>query len=254
MPQLLADGTITHDIRSNQVIANLNQHPLGSGANENFSVPSNYRIPPARIYVVNHSRTRKWKRVKVAVSYRRGADNALMADNKFRELYGNEDMVYKAVRDGRDMNRYVEELKAVVWRLALPGGRFMPIPPSHEDTPEKPILVEVPDGTWDIYLGNYERMQGYPGIYPRNQDGSRSEKDKFDATVQSRERQALAMRWQTRHRPVFSYTDDGETTPIILDGVANPYGILEFIRVTQKPTTEVVDKDYLSALDLFESA
>lgn len=231
-------------------MVSLNQNPLGSMANENFSVPSNYRVPPARIYVINHSRTRKWKRITIPVSIRQGADQALMADREFRQLYGNEDMVYKAVRDGRDMNRYKEEVKPVVWKLALPGGKFVPIPPAHEDTPDKLIMVEVPDGTWDIYLGNYERMRGFPGIGPRLlDDGTPNPKEKFDQPLQGREQTALSLRWRTRHNPVFAFSDDGVKTD-----QKNPYGVLEFVRITQRATEEVVDKDYLSALDLFESA
>ena len=108
--------------------------------------------------------------------------------------------------------------------------------------------VEVPDGAWDIYLGNYNRMRGFAGVLPLNPDGTRNEKDRFDPKVQGDEQSALALRWRTRHNPVFAFTDDEQRTDM-----KNPHGVLEFVRITQRATQETVDKDYLSALDLFEA-
>lgn len=236
------------------VMVSLNQHPLGSQTGENFQVPSNYRIPPARIYVINHSRTRKWKRTIVPVSSIRGAEEALMYDDssqkgqRLRDVY-NADALVKQVEKGRDMSIYKNELKAVVWKLAVPGGQFAFIPPSHPDSPDKKIMVEVPEGTWDLYLGNYDRMRGYPGIGPKLlSDGTPNPKEKFSASIQQAEQTALAIRSRSRHNPVFCYTDDEQTT-----NNSNEYGILEFVRITQRATAEVIDKEYLSAMDLFEA-
>lgn len=253
-------------------MVSLNQHPLGSMSGENFTVPSNYRIPPARIYVVNHSRNRKWKRPIVTMSERRGAEEILQYDEsapkgqRLRDLY-NVDMLYKQVKDGRDMNRYKEELKPVVWKLRIPGAvyepmqvvdpdgktheqmqfageRFVFVPPSHEDAPERPIMVEVPESTWDLYLGNYNRMRGFPGVKPRDAE-------RFDRRIQMTEEQALAQRWSGKHRPFFRVTDDESGTAVTSD-LGNAYGVLEFVRVTQRATSEPMNKEYLQALDLFE--
>lgn len=237
------------------VMVSLNQHPLGSQSNENFQVPSNYRIPPARIYVVNHSRNRKWKRTMVAVSSVRGAEDALLYDDssvkgqRLRDVY-NADALIKQVEKGRDMSIYKNEIKPIVWKLAVPGGQFAFIPPSHPDSPDRKIMVEVPEGTWDLYLGNYDRMRGFPGISPKLlPDGSPNPKEKFSPKIQQDEQTALSIRSRSRHNPVFCYTDDGETT-----ANQNEFGILEFVRITQRATAEVIDKEYLSALDLFEVA
>lgn len=240
------------------VLVSLKNHPLGNGANENFSVPSNYRIPPARIYVINHSRTRKWKRIIIPVSATRGAEDALMYDDdqpkgkRLRDIY-NADLMVKQVEKGRDMNVYKTELKPIVWKVSVPGGQFAFVPPSHPDNPDRPIMVEVPEGTWDLHFGNYDRMKGYPGIGPRfitSPDGTQipNPLEKFSASVKGQEESALAVRWRGRHNPFFCYTDDGETTQR-----DNQFGILEMVRITQRSVTETIDKEYLSALDLFES-
>ncbi|MGC1237824.1 MAG: hypothetical protein WA860_03435 [Acidimicrobiales bacterium] len=231
----------------------LSDHPLGQMANENFSVPSNYRIPPARIYVVNHSLKRKWKRTIQAVSERQGAEDALMLSKDLRNMY-NADMMYKQVEKGRDMNQYVNEVKPVVWKLALPGGTYALIPPSQPDAPDRLIMVEVPEGTWDMYLGNYNRMQGFPGQSPRRIMGPAGEMidnpmERFSRKVQGDEETKLAIMWRQRHNPVFQVTDDG-----VVQSRNNPYGIIEFVRVSQTATVEPIDKEYLSALDLAESA
>jgi hypothetical protein len=223
------------------VYIDLQNNPLGTQANENFSVPSNYRIPDARVYVINHSRTRAWKSVKVAVSHIRGGDAALAQDRKLREMY-NEDMIYKRVAEGRDMNVYETGIKPVIWKLALPGGKFLPIPPAPEDRPDVPFRVEVPDGTWDLYLGNFDRMQGYPGLAPRD-------RERQDPAIVSEERSRLSLRWQRRHNPVFAWRIDEEPAT----DLNNPFGVLEFVRVTQRAMADVVDKDFLTALDLVEA-
>lgn len=230
------------------VMAELNKHPLGSVNGENFTVPANYRIPQARIYVVNHSRTRKWKRLVLAVSHLRGAEDALMMNKGLRDVYGSTELVYKQVEKGRSMNQYKEEVKPVVFKLDLPGGKALHVPPAaKEDDP--PLMVEVPDGTWDLYLGNYDRMQGYPGKESRTlPDGSPNPRERQDTRIAQEESTALALRWQTRHNPVFRVTDDG-----VSEDRENPFGILEFIRVPQRAVAQAIDKDYLTALDLFEA-
>ena len=231
----------------------LSDHPLGQMANENFSVPSNYRIPPARIYVVNHSRTRKWKRTIQAVSERQGAEDALMLSKDLRNMY-NADMMYKQVEKGRDMNQYVSEVHPVVWKLALPGGAYALIPPATAEDSDRKIMVEVPEGTWDLVLGNYNRMQGFPGQSPRRIMGPAGEMidnpmERFSRKVQGDEETALAIRWRARHNPVFLVNDDGQE-----QNRQNAFGILEFVRISQKAMSEPIDKEYLNALDLAESA
>lgn len=214
------------------------QNPLGTQRGDMGGMPANYRVPPARIYVVNHSRTRAWKRVVVPVSEKRGAEEALIYDKALAKVY-NVDTLIRQVQQGRDMSRYRTEVFPVAFRLRVPGGRDIVIPPA-ESTEAKPVAVEVPDGTWDMYLGNYDRMRGHSGTKDWNEEP-------FDQHVADDEKNRLATWWRQRHNPVFKYTDDGETTEI-----NNDYGLLEFVRVTVQAVMEPIDKEYLSSLDVVE--
>ena len=210
----------------------LQNQPLGAGKGENFGVPMNYTIPPARIYVVNQSRTHAWKRVVVPVSDKRGAEEALIFDKELAKIY-NVDTLYKRVEQGKDMNRYKTEVAPVIFSFRV-GGVTYAIPPARDaNTP--PPRVEVKEGAWDIFLGNYDRMRAV------DKDG------RPNNTVIGDEKSRLSLAWSARHKPVFKYTDDGDGKTI-----DNPYGFLEFVRETVKPMADIVDKEYLSALDLLE--
>lgn len=217
-----------------QAYLDLQNHPLGTGQGENFNVPMNYQIPPARIYVQNWSRTKAWKRIVVAVSSTRGAEEALIYDRELAKIY-NVDTLYKRIEQGKDMNRYKTEIHPVIFSFKV-GGQTYAIPPART-TDSPPPRVEVREGAWDLFLGNYQRMRAV-----RKDNGAP------DATVVGDEKSRLAVAWRSRHNPVMSFTDDGETTDL-----ENPYGFLEFIRETQKQTIEALDKEYLSALDLVEA-
>lgn len=222
------------------VFMDLQQHPLGSQRGESFGMPQNYRIPPARIYVRNWSKTRKWKRIVIPVSARRGAQEALVADKELAKVY-NVDTLIQRIKEGQNMNRYKTEVHPVVFKLRLPGGRYIAIPHAQDEHSEPP-MVEVPEGTWDLYLGNYERMRGIL----RDPKGDIVEEN--SAVVIGEEKSRLALQWNQRHNPVFAYTDDGDQTEM-----NNEYGILEFVRVTQRAVQEPIDKDYLTAADLVEA-
>jgi hypothetical protein len=223
----------------------LQNNPLGTGKGENFNVPANYAIPPARIYVINHSRTKAWKRLVLPVSRLRGAEDALIYDKELAKIY-NVDTLYKTVEGGRDMSRYKTEVHPVIYsfQIGQPMMGAKPkvygIPPAR-DAQTPPPKVEVLEGAWDLFLGNYARMRGF---------------DKFlnmgvkepDMTVQGDEKTRLARYWSRRLNPVLRYTDDGVTTE-----TGNEHGFLEFVRETVTATAETIDKEYLSALDLVEA-
>jgi hypothetical protein len=213
----------------------LQQNPLGKGTGDpDLTVPSNYAIPPARIYVVNHTRTKSWKRLMVAISERRGAEEALIYDKELAKIY-NVDTLTRAVERGKNMNRYKVGVFPIVFtfKVGSPIGGKPPlvyaIPPAR-DNDSSPPRVEVVEGAWDLFLGNYKRM--------------RSE----EPNVVGEEKSRHALRWSGRHNPVKAFTDDGVTTEL-----DNPYGFLEFIRETVKPVEDLVDREYLMALDLVES-
>lgn len=203
-------------------------HPVGTmNGDPNMGVASNYRIPPARIYVVNHTRTRPWSKLAVSASFRRGAEDVLIYNRELAKIY-NVDTLTKRIEQGKSHNQYKKGIHVGVFDMTL-GKRHIAITPAR-DAESKPAVIEVPEGLWDIYLGNYERM--------------RSE----DPKVVSDERSRLAVRWRARHNPVFCYTDDEVTKDL-----GNEYGFLEFIRVPQRAMVDQVDKEYLAALDLIEA-
>ncbi len=222
------------------VFSDVMQHPLGTQRGESFGMPMNYVIPPADIYVVNHSRTREYKHVLVAVSTRSGAEEAMQKDKDLRTRY-NADMIYREVEKGRDMNVYRFGLKPVTFGLRIPGGRVVPILPA-ATAEDKPVAVKVPEGTWDLYLGNYDRMRGFDRMRGKEENVTP------DPRIIGEEKTRLAFSWRQRRNPVFAYTDDGETFQI-----ENPFGFIEFIRVPVRMVTEAVDKEYLTSLDLVEA-
>lgn len=227
------------------VLVSLKNHPLGNGANENFSVPANYRIPPARIYVVNHSRTRKRKEIVVPVSAQRGAEEALIFDKELAKIY-NVDTLTRRIEQGKDMNRYAERVHPVIFKIQIgsPMGGNKPviygIPPARdEQTP--PPRVEVLEGVWDLFLGNYARMRGYEKF----SDMGTKEPDE---TIIGAEKSRHNINWSLRHNPVLRYTDDGETFDF-----DNKFGYIEIIRETVQPMVEVVDREYLDSLSISEA-
>lgn len=229
----------------------LQSNPLGTQAGESFGMPTNYVPPPARVYVINRSKVRKWKRLVIAVSPQRGAEEALNADKQLREVY-NVDTLIRAVEQGKNMNRYKTEIHPVPVRIRVPGGpngqmgsfpgRDIVIPVSQDD--ENPIAVEVPEGTWDLYLGNYDRMRGFQNHARVDDNGNPL---RPDPKVQQDAQVMLSKFWQNRHNPVFGYKDDGE-----FHDLNNPYGMLEFVRVTSRVVNEPIDKELLSAMDIVE--
>ena len=215
-------------------LIDLTEHPLGTQNGETWNVPANYKIPPARIYVINHSRTQKWKKVKIAVSPRRGAEEALIYDKELAKIY-NVDTLTRRIEQGQDMTRYETGVFPAIYLLQV-GGHKIPVPPA-KDKDSAPPRVEVPEGAWDLYLGNYDRIRS------------------ADPTVVGAEKTRLSVAWRSRHNPVLRYSDDstGEVVTETIGGAnPNPFGFLEFVRVTQRAVTDPLDKDYLSALDFVE--
>lgn len=243
MPQTEPKSAEARDAALN-ILSDLTQHPLGTSRGENFNVPQNYRIPPARIYVLNHSRTQKRKYPTVVVSELHGAEEALILDKELAKTY-NVDTLTRQVEKGKDMTRYKVGIEAVNFRLRLPGGQTVVVPPASTQD-GKPPAVEVPDGTWDLYMGNYNRMQGFAGVKPRDEE-------KFDRNVQSDEEARLALYWRQRYNPVFQVTDDGATKPFLWGGGPNPFGFLEFVRISQRAVLEPIDREYLTSLDVVEA-
>jgi len=212
----------------------LQSNPLGTQKGENFGVPSNYVIPPARIYVRNWSRTHQYKYVWIPVSFRRGAEDALREDKELAKIYNVDTIYNRIIRDGQDFTRYKNDLHPVALQF-LVGGQKVIIPPA-KDADSEPPKVEVPEGSWDLFLGNYDRMRAV--------DVHSGEPNR---TVIMDEQSRLSFSWRNRHNPVMRYTDDGVETTI-----KNEFGFIEFIREPIRASAEVMDKDFLTAMELVE--
>uniref|UniRef100_E6QP85 Uncharacterized protein n=1 Tax=mine drainage metagenome TaxID=410659 RepID=E6QP85_9ZZZZ len=210
------------------IALDLQQNPMGLGQNEgNLQTPFNAAMPAARVYVRNWSRTQKRKMVKIAVSERRGADEALLADKELQKRY-NVDTLSSRAGKGFDVNVYETKVHPVAHRLKWNNRDFVILPASSDD--EDPPMVLLPEGVWDLYLGNYERMHS------------------DDHRVRAEEGGRLGTIWLRRHNPILKVTDNGETK--VRD---NAFGYLEFIRVVEKEAPATIDRDFLTALELVEA-
>jgi hypothetical protein len=224
------------------IALDLQNNPLGSVQGEaNLQSPFNAVQQAPRVYVVNHSATVKRRWVKVAVSGRRGAREALAADPSLRKDFTPQS-IYDEVRGGQDMNVYVEGIKPVVLKMEFNGRSFFisPAECEYEYDKDKNIvkvvrvikeaqLQLVPEGLWDLYLGNYARMRS------TKQD------------ERSHEHERIAVAWTQRYNPALIINDDGEKQTR-----NNPFGYVEFIRVIEREAPEEMNRDFVTAMELAE--
>lgn len=212
----------------------LKTNPLGRGQGDpNLSLPFNASATRPRVYIVNNSATKERRIVKIAVSGRRGAREALQADPDLRKDFTPQG-IYDEVNKGVDMNVYQDGvIKPVVLKVTFNGEKFF-IYPAKTDKDGK--IVEkaephlVPEGVWDLYLGNYERMHS------------------DDQFVVGEEATRLAVTWTQRRNPVYGYVDEHGRY-----STDNPFGFCEFVRVVEKEAPHKIDRDFISALDLVEA-
>jgi hypothetical protein len=205
----------------------IDQTPLGMAPGDpNFNMPFGSKLPAARVFLRNHS-TKQIRRFKqVAVSARRGAAQALAADKKLREIY-NMATFYDAVKAGEDMNVYGEKKQSVLYAPKF-DGRTWSIPPARGE--EEPVAVQVPEGMWDILMGNYERMHSP------------------DARIRSEEAVRFANSQVFKNSYILFVTVDGKRT--MND---NPFGFIEIERRTEKFEPVHVDSEFLTALEMVEA-
>lgn len=212
--------------------------PLGQGPGDpNLALPFNATAIRPRVYIVNRSATQPRRIVKVAVSGRRGAREALMADELLRKDFTPQG-IYDEANKGADMNVYEDGIiKPVVLRVTFNSEPFFIYPAKCKTDKDGKVLeiIEkeephlVPDGVWDLYLGNYDRMHS------------------DDHRVVGTEAERLAVTWTQRRNPVFQYHD--ELGKHLTD---NPFGFVEFIRVVEKEAPQRVDQSFVTAMDLVE--
>jgi len=209
------------------IALDLQQTRLGDAPGDpDFTRPHNASPPVARIFLRNHSAKRERTYTKVAVSFKRGAARALQADAKLRQIY-NIATINEAVRDGQDMNVYDQKTQPVMFAPKFNGVMY-PIPPA-ADSASEPPLVQVPEGLWDLLMGNWDRMHSP------------------DERVRTEESMRLALMRSGKKNPILFVTVDGERT--MLD---NPFGFIEIERRTEKMDPIAPTTDFLTALDLVE--
>jgi hypothetical protein len=205
----------------------LQNNPLGAGQNEaNLTAPFNAAVSKARIFLINHSANISRRYVKVPVSFKRGAAQALQADAELRKLY-NISTLREAVAEGQDMNVYGEKKSAVMYAPTW-NGKTYPIPPAKDEN-SPPPRVQVPEGLWDLLMGNYERMNS------------------SDPRERAEEAVRLANSFIAKRNPVLYVTVDGERTTR-----DNPFGFIEIERVTEHMEPVSPDTEFLTAMEIAE--
>ena len=210
-----------------QTFSDLQQTALGNAPGDpNLNMPFGSKLPAARIFLRNHSTKQIVKFKQVSVSARRGAAQALAADKKLREIY-NMATFYDAVKAGEDMNVYGERKKSVLYAPKF-DGRTWSIPPARGE--EEPVAVQVPEGMWDLLMGNYERMHS------------------ADHRVRAEEAVRFANSMIFRTNFILFVTVDGQRQ--MRD---NPFGFIEIERRTEKFEPVHVDSEFLTALEMVEA-
>ena len=207
------------------VLLDLKQNPLGLGKGDpSFQAPFNATLPTARVYITNQHRGDV--AFVTAVSFKRGAAQALQADAELRKLY-NIATLREAVSEGQDMNVYAEKIAPVLFAPKWNNQVYRVYPAKDPNSP--PPRVQVPAGLWDLLMGNYDRM---------NSD---------DERVRAEEAMRLAVSQTNKHSPIRFVTIDGER--IERD---NEFGFIEIERVTEALEPISPDTEFLTALELVE--
>jgi hypothetical protein len=206
----------------------LKNNPLGLGQGDpSFMSTFGAKLPKARIFLRNWSGRQKRTYVKTAVSFRRGASKLLQEDAELRKIH-NIATLNEAIKEGIDMNKYAEKIQAVIFAPMFNGRRY-PIPPAKAGE-EEPPLIQVPEGMWDILMGNYERMNS------------------VDIRIRSEEETRFANSQHGKHSPILFITEDGKRRM-----KENPFGFIEIERRTEHMEPVAPDTEFLTALEMVEA-
>jgi hypothetical protein len=201
------------------VMQSLSTEPLGTvGAEAALQSPFNQKPTSVIVKVKNWSAQIPRKVLKTPISFKRGAERLTE-----KQKGGMTTEAIQIASFTQDMSIYEDSIKPVKAVLTWNGQAYM-IPPSASKE-EEPVAVTVPDGVWDLYLGNYDRMRDP------------------DPNVRVQEATLLALRRGGRTSPVIER--DPHTGEI-------SSGFLEFIREEVRPQAVAVDKAALSAGDIEE--
>jgi len=205
----------------------LKQTALGMAQGEaNLQTPFNGVSARSRVYIRNHSASVDRQYVKVPVSFRRGAQQALQADAELRKHYSVA-TVRESVAEGIDMNIYAVKKSPVLFATMWNGKQYR-VPPAKDDKSEAP-RVQVPEGVWDLLMGNWERMHSP------------------DPQIRGEEQMRLATSMTKRNSAILFVTIDGER-----EQRDNAFGFIEIERVTENMEPINPDSEFLTALELVE--
>jgi hypothetical protein len=210
------------------VMLDLQTNPLGmKGGEANLQAPFNSASPTARVFLVNWSATERRKYTKVAVSFKRGAAKALAADAQLAKVY-NLSTIREAVADGQDMSVYDYKIAPALFAPMWNGVRY-PIPPA-KDKDSQPLRVQVPEGLWDLLMGNYERMH------------SDDPKERAEESM----RLAISQTW--KHSPILRVRIDDA-----VEERDNEFGFIEIVRQTEHLEPVQPTSEFLTAMELVEN-
>jgi hypothetical protein len=221
----------------------LNQNPLGELSGEaNLQTPFNTPKRRPNVFVVNHSRTKERRVCVVPVSSLQGAEEAMMykgpKGENLRKAYGNAENLYKAAEKGRDLSIYEDVIEPANFIIPFNGRRYV-VAPAPANDPNNPPVEEVDEGIWDLYCGNYERMNA-------TKDNGRGQ-IVSDDTTRSEEVQRLALRWARKKNPVWRTVEDGRPQTR-----ENAFGFVEFIREIPKEAPQRLDGAMVTASEMAE--
>jgi hypothetical protein len=202
------------------VLQSLATIPLGQANGEaGLQSPFNGRPTGVIVKVKNWSASVPRTVLKTAISFKRGAERL---SEKEKGGMSTEAIQVAAFVD--DMSRYTTAVKPVRAIIKWDGKDYV-IPPASPSDPENPPAISVPEGAWDLYCGNYERMND-PDINVRVQE----------VTI-------LGIRRGGRPSPIVERDPDtGEITT----------GFLEFIREEVRPQSVAVDSSALTSGEIIE--
>ena len=198
------------------IFGDLERTPLGLANGEaNLQTPFNSTPVQTIVRVRNLSATIPRRVVKTYVSDRRGGEKLAKSNNlSMTEIH--------EMAKSQDMNEYKTVTKPIKTALTHDNRTFVIPPATSKD--EEPPWVIVPEGMWDLYLGNYQRMHGTP--QERSDEASR-----------------LAGRFQGRENPVLRRNAaTGEPMS----------GYIEFTREDVMPEQHAIDSNELRVGEIVE--
>lgn len=202
------------------ILASLQNMPLGMGDQEaNLQIPFNASKDLVVVRVRNLSATRKRKFYTSRISPFRGGDEY---EDEMREKKKpiNMDRLKRDAYQGMDVSPTAYDVKPAMCTLTFDNGKYE-IPAVDARTGDLAPWTSVPEGIYDLYYGNYERLT----------NGTPKERSDEISQVQSRR----------AHDYVIRGSDDN-----------NQWAFLEFERVVTRPQAIAIDTKHAYGIDLVE--